>query len=238
MYYKNARVGIDIGGTKIRWIYLQHGRYRAEKEIQTPRTRAHFIRLLQTLFFSFHTRGVRHIGIGIAGVVSDTTLLESPNLPHLRNLNFSCIAPPNVSLRIDNDARCFARAEATYGHLFHTDSGLTVIFGTGIGRAVSRKGKIIPITQLMFPESWESEYQERRKHNPSSLAPFLGEKIVALISKYKPHTLILGGGTLRERHLFHTLQRELRKRGVHIPIYYSRFRKNSGALGAALLFST
>lgn len=226
--------GIDIGGTKVRWILMDKDRVVAAHETRTPKDKAEFQRAIRDLLVRLRARGVRNAGIGVAGVVSGTVLMKSPNLPALRDVNFAALAPAGMHVRVDNDARCFARAEVAFGRGRQEPSVLTIILGTGVGRALVRKGKVQMHKEFEYPEGWEREYRRRRTEDPSRLAKFLAPKIAELARKGGASLIILAGGGLRPRGMFQALRRELAKQGDH-KISRSHFRQNAAVIGAALL---
>src|SRR3989344_3945534 len=87
---------LDIGGSKIR---------TGRKEFRTPKNRKSFVSLLKK--FS----DAKRIEIGVAGVISGTRVVFSPNILYLKNFDFQKIFPKAV-LRVDNDARVFLRERA------------------------------------------------------------------------------------------------------------------------------
>src|SRR3989344_5208421 len=92
---KKTILNIDIGGTKIRANF--GGKLQ---KWNTPRTKKEFAKILEKL------PRADAVGIGVAGVISGTRVIKSPNIRYLKNFDFREIFP-KVVLRIDNDARVF-----------------------------------------------------------------------------------------------------------------------------------
>jgi predicted NBD/HSP70 family sugar kinase len=230
-------IGLDIGGTKIRGVLWDGKTVVRALETRTPKTQKDFQKTLSTLITLLSGRGaIRGIGIGAAGIVEKTTLVFSPNIPYIKEFDFRRLWPLPRSLRLDNDARCFARAEMICGagrgskNLF----GLTI--GTGIGRAYGRDGKILRLKKFEYPERWEKQYQEFRKsRNDQKLAAFLGEKLSLLLLPFQPEVVVIGGGVLKREDFFAMLRTEFRNRQLRSSIRRAIFQNNGVAVGAALL---
>lgn len=229
-------IGIDIGGTKIRGVLWAGERITRKKEDRTRNDRNGFTRQLLKLVRSLEGRcRVLRIGIGAAGVVQGTKLMTSPNIPALRNFDFKRLWPSR-NLRVDNDARCFARGEIMFGAGKGAQRVFALTIGTGIGRAFAHKGRVVKIKRLEYPERWEREYQRvRDRENKTVLAKFLAEKLAPLISRLKPDVIAIGGGLGIKKNFYGRLARELKRQGVRGTIRRSTL-KNAAALGAVLLF--
>lgn len=230
--------GIDVGGTKIRWVIMdKRRRVVAARETMTPHAKSSFSKLLKEILMDLKERNITHIGFGVAGSVSGTTLKSSRNLHALAPLDFNDVVPRGVSIRVDNDARCFARSETFLGRGKTAQRMFIITLGTGVGRAFVKQGKVMRIKRFGPAEAWEGSYQKRVGQSARDLAPFLAKGLSPLILEFVPDAVVIGGGRLRTPSLFNYLCRALRRRGVICPIYQSRFRKNAGAIGAALLVS-
>lgn len=206
---KKLVIGIDIGGSKIRTVFTT-------REIRTPKNLSEFKKALRSL-----TAKATKIGIAVPGRVRGTTFVSATNIRYIRNLNFG------VGVKIDHDARCFARAEY---HNKRTTLFLTL--GTGVGRAIGKNGKILKIKKFEYPERWESRYQKVRNGKDNrALADFLAKKLNRLIKAYGVKQIVIGGGVSARKGFVKKLQK-----AFGLPIKKSRFGKNSVAIGAAMLF--
>src|SRR3990172_2092763 len=137
-------IGVDIGGTKIRGVLWNGRKVVRAHEFPTPKNKKDFKEGLATLIA--HLSGenpVRAIGIGAAGIVEKTTLVSSPNISYIKNFAFRPLRPRSIRLRVDNDARCFARAELLSGAGRGAKSLFALTIGTGIGRGGGTGGKKI-----------------------------------------------------------------------------------------------
>jgi len=149
------RIGIDLGGTKIEALALgQNGRERARWRIPTPR--------LGDAEASYHAivdgiaglvRGIEQelgergtVGVGIPGAISLATGL-------VKNANTTCLIGHPLdrdlgralgrTVRLENDANCFALSEASDGAAAGAGTVFGVILGTGVGGGIVVRGKAL-----------------------------------------------------------------------------------------------
>jgi fructokinase len=145
------RLGIDLGGTKIEGVALDPGgREIFRKRVPTERQKgyAHILRAIRGLYRDL-TGSIRHrkhsLGLGTPGAISPRTGL-------LKNSNTVCMngKPLRRDLRkllgrefeIQNDANCFALAEALHGAGRGHRMVFGVILGTGCGGGLVLDGRI------------------------------------------------------------------------------------------------
>ena len=146
------RIGIDLGGTKIEGVVLdQTGREILRKRIATEREQGyqHILNRLK----SMHDDLVAAIsgqpttfGIGTPGAISPRTGL-------LKNSNTVCMNGQPVKadlermlgrkIEIQNDANCFAMAEALMGAGKGKKLVFGVIIGTGCGGGIVHHGEVL-----------------------------------------------------------------------------------------------
>jgi fructokinase len=144
----NPRIGIDLGGTKIEGIVLDGSRERARVRVDTPRddydaTLAAIVALVINLQ---NTAGpAATVGIGIPGTVAATGLVKNANSTWLigRPFQRDLEARLGRSVRIANDANCFAMSEAADGSAVGADVVFGVIVGTGTGAGVVVRGQVL-----------------------------------------------------------------------------------------------
>ena len=146
------RIGIDLGGTKIEGIVLDaHGRELFRQCVETEREKgyAHILNRIQAVHDALVARleGAPHtFGIGTPGVVSPRTGL-------LKNSNTVCMngQPLKADLEqrlgrqiaIQNDANCFAMAEAQLGAGRGKKLVFGIILGTGCGGGIVYNGEVL-----------------------------------------------------------------------------------------------
>src|SRR3989344_9171662 len=156
---KEKVIGIDIGGTKMRGVLWNGKKVLKTLQIDTPGNLTDFKAAFSKIA---HFLGKEEkIAVGMAGIVEKSVLVESPNIPYIKNVDFFALDSFNIK-KLDNDARCFARAEYKTGGAKGAKSVFFITLGTGIGRALGKKNKILNIKKFEYPENWEPEYQKIR----------------------------------------------------------------------------
>jgi fructokinase len=144
------RIGIDLGGTKIEGVALDgDGREIVRRRVPTEQQRGyeHIVETVGRLADELraHAPGCGVIGIGTPGALSSRTGL-------MKNSNTTCLngrdLPADVRRRIglpvivENDANCFALAEATSGAGQGARVVFGVIMGTGVGGGLVFDGRL------------------------------------------------------------------------------------------------
>lgn len=144
------RIGIDLGGTKIEGVVLDdNGERRAQVRVPTPsQSYAEIVGALTQLVATLE-REVGEtctVGIGTPGSVNPATgLMRNSNTtvmngqPLARDLE----AALGRSVRLANDANCFALSEATDGAGAGSEVVFGVILGTGVGGGVVVRGQAV-----------------------------------------------------------------------------------------------
>jgi len=144
------RVGVDFGGTKIEAIAIDdEGIERARRRVDTPRgdydASIHaIVSLVADVERAAGERG--SVGVGIPGVESPATgLIKNANSTWLigRPLHGDLERALGRSVRLANDANCFALSEATDGAAAGADVVFGVILGTGVGGGVVVHGRVL-----------------------------------------------------------------------------------------------
>jgi len=147
---ETVRIGIDLGGTKIAAIALDmQNRTLAEHRIEAPRqdytaTISAICGLIEDM--RQKTSRSASVGIGTPGSISPQTgMMQNANSvwlngkPFLKDLQGAL----GSSIRMANDADCFALSEATDGAGAGRKSVFGVIIGTGCGGGVVINGKLL-----------------------------------------------------------------------------------------------
>ncbi len=145
------RIGIDLGGTKIEGVILDEKHKECFRErIPTEREQGyeHILENIAVLYkkMAASISNAEHtFGIGTPGTVSTKTDL-------LKNSNTVCMNQKpiveditkriNHPLGIQNDANCFAMAEAIDGVGVGYDLVFGIIIGTGCGGGIVYKGEV------------------------------------------------------------------------------------------------
>jgi fructokinase len=146
------RIGIDLGGTKIEGIVLDSaGKELFRKRIATEQEGGyqHILSRIKLLYdeLAANIKNKTHtFGIGTPGAVS-------PKSGFLKNSNTPCLngqpLKPELEkllgrpIEMQNDANCFAMAEALYGAGKGKKMVFGVIMGTGCGGGIVYRGEVI-----------------------------------------------------------------------------------------------
>ena len=154
------RIGIDLGGTKIEGVVLDAGgKEILRKRIATEREHGyqHILQRIKWLHdeLAAAADGPTTFGIGTPGAVSPRTGL-------LKNSNTVCLNGQPVKadleqllkrpIAMQNDANCFALAEARLGAGRGKNLVFGVIMGTGCGGGLVHKGEVLTGPQAIAGE--------------------------------------------------------------------------------------
>ncbi|MGH6939204.1 ROK family protein [Hypericibacter sp.] len=150
-----ARIGVDLGGTKIEAILLgAAGEVLERRRVASPRGNyeatldavAALVRQLEEALATRHGGPARRlsVGVGIPGALSPATgLVKNANSTWLigkpldRDLEQRLARP----VRVANDANCFAVSEAVDGAGAGARLVFGVILGTGVGGGIAIEGR-------------------------------------------------------------------------------------------------
>jgi glucokinase len=135
-------LGIDVGGTSVKMgIIAGQGEISAYKKYETePFVREGFdkslIKAINEYLVSYP--GLKGIGIGFPGLLSADRrkVLMLPNIPAIKNLPIVDILKlefPQLTIKIENDAKCAALGEYYFGDNKGLEDFLLVTLGTGVG---------------------------------------------------------------------------------------------------------
>ena len=199
-----ARIGVDLGGTKIEAVLLDdEGRVRKRKRVPTPPNYRDALDVVTTLVRSFDlAAGVRcKVGIGTPGAwVAERGEMKNCNCAWLNGqplVDDLELAMPG-RIRIANDADCFALSEALDGAGVGARVVFGVILGTGVGGGIVVRGKV-----LAGPNGVAGEWG----HTP---LPYLGESPLESALGTRPcycgrancvETYLSGGGLVETHRL-------------------------------------
>lgn len=141
-------LGVDIGGTTIKWSVLRGTEVEATGSIDTPRVDQHAVlRAVADLTHEL-ANDLAGIGVAVPGTV-DTARRRSilvPNLPgDWHDFAFASELEQLTGLRVAflNDARAFAWAEHTSGSAKGVPNAVFITLGTGVGGAIALGGRIL-----------------------------------------------------------------------------------------------
>ena len=144
------KLGVDLGGTKIEAILLDESLNVIDrKRIPTPQNDYHqILNSISSLVIEI-SKNISDFSLGICtpGAISKQTGL-------IKNSNTQCLIGKSLKedlenklgkkISIENDANCFAMAEATLGAAIDYDLVFGVIIGTGVGGGIVIDKKLYP----------------------------------------------------------------------------------------------
>jgi len=138
------KIGIDLGGTKIEGVLLDsENNIIDKKRIDTQKNKGYdyiFNSILSIIKeISSITKEENKIGLGINGTfVKKTGLITHSSTGCLigKNLKSDLETKLNKKISLENDANCFAMAEAILGSGREHNSVFGVIIGTGVGAGI------------------------------------------------------------------------------------------------------
>ncbi len=144
------RLGVDLGGTKTELVALAGSTARWRKRVPTPREDyasivGAIVSLVREAEADLGEQGT--VGVGAPGSVSPKTgLMRNCNTAVLngRPLKTDLEAALDRTVRLANDANCFALSEASDGAGQGADVVFGVILGTGVGGGVVVGGRVLP----------------------------------------------------------------------------------------------
>lgn len=153
------RIGVDLGGTKIEAAVLDAaGGVVARRRVATPRDYGRKLSAIAELVAAVEAEaGARApaIGVGIPGSLSPATgLVRNSNSTPLNGqfLDRDLAAALGRPVRVQNDANCFALAEARAGAGQGAGTVFGVILGTGVGGGIVVDGQVLAGRNLIAGE--------------------------------------------------------------------------------------
>ncbi|KAF6247928.1 sugar kinase [Nitrosopumilus sp. b3] len=136
------KLGVDLGGTKTEAILLDENlNVITRKRVQTPKNDYEQIVNTISLLVSELTENISNFSIGVCtpGAISNQT-------GFIKNSNTQCLIGKSIKkdlenkigkkISIENDANCFAMAEAKMGAAIDYGLVFGVIMGTGVGGGI------------------------------------------------------------------------------------------------------
>ena len=149
-------IGVDFGGTKIevaladvRGVVLGRERLEARAELgpdQALRRTAQAVRRLEKAACDEHGVPVGAWAAVCPGVIQDDHIRLTPNLPGWERLAISRRLAEEFgvhAVKVANDVRAGALAEARFGALRGAEVGMYVSLGTGLGAALTIGGRVM-----------------------------------------------------------------------------------------------
>ncbi|PIN92934.1 hypothetical protein COU54_05060 [Candidatus Pacearchaeota archaeon CG10_big_fil_rev_8_21_14_0_10_31_24] len=133
---------LDIGGTNIRIAEVSKTSVKNKLIVPNTKKKDTFLKTIFQLIDKYPKPN--KIGIGIAGFVKNGIILNSPNLPDIKNLNLAKILKSKYKcpVLVENDANCAGLAELKYGSGKGKKNIILLTLGTGVGGAIILNGKL------------------------------------------------------------------------------------------------
>ena len=135
--YMGARLGVDIGGTNIKFAVINGGKKQYTSSIKTASASEDILKditdeciRIKELF------PIKTVGVGTPGIIKDG-LVSAVNLPFLEfPLEEELSKRLNITVTVDNDANCAALGEVQFGAADDCDNIILVTLGTGVGGGI------------------------------------------------------------------------------------------------------
>ena len=142
------KIGIDLGGTKTEGVLLDEDLEIVErKRVPTVQDYKKIIEIISSLVNDLKSKASGKITVGVCapGITSQKTgLIKNSNTQCLIGMplqkDLESVLGQKISM--ENDANCFAMAEAQLGAAKNYDAVFGVIMGTGVGGGIVINGKI------------------------------------------------------------------------------------------------
>ena len=142
------KIGIDVGGTKTEGVLLDEDLEIIErKRVPTVQDYKKIIKTISSLVNDLKSKasGKTTVGVCAPGITSQKTgLIKNSNTQCLIGMPLQKDLERTLGQKIlmENDANCFAMAEAQLGAAKNYDVVFGVIMGTGVGGGIVINGKI------------------------------------------------------------------------------------------------
>ncbi|WP_419907642.1 ROK family protein [Hoeflea sp.] len=145
---------LDIGGSFIKLGVSGADGLAETASISSPSDYDTFLDRLATLLLSEGIGPQDRLGISIAGSIdAENGSVHAAQLPFLASVNLAADLEAAIgtrmgaalkeSIRVENDADCFALAEATFGAGRSYENVFAIILGTGVGGAQVYRGDLV-----------------------------------------------------------------------------------------------
>jgi glucokinase len=258
----SRHLGLDLGGTYVKWVVLEDGLVAAHGQTKT-RAAAGPEAVIERLILAGQEAGpVETVGIGVPGLFNSagavTFLTNVPGewkgRPLARLVGDALGAPA----RLINDARAFALAEWTLGAARGCDTAVFAVVGTGVGGGIvvggapheGREGRAGELGhQTIDPDGplcncgnrgcVEAFVRAALEANDVRLAgKMLGIGLGNAIVLLAPDLIVVGGGVAAAgERLLRPLRKEIARRvhvSVPVEVVKAELGVLAGAIGAAL----
>ena len=249
-------IGLDIGGTKIKGVLLADSKKVLAKFIvPTPKNKVVFLKTLEKEITGLTgSKKIGGIGVGLAVPVGKHGFLEKTSkFPFMGKWNAEQFFKKfNKKVKIDNDARCFLRAETIIGAAKNKKNVVAMAVGTGIGSGIMINGKIysgnsnsageIGHTVIDNNKTFEKLAAKSAFLKYGDRSKIIGVGVANMINILNPDVVVLGGGGILSGKINFKIVRTVAAKYIvpplakKTPIIKTKLGELSPAVGAALLF--
>ncbi|HAM88096.1 MAG: ROK domain containing protein [Candidatus Falkowbacteria bacterium GW2011_GWC2_38_22] len=270
---KTYTIGIDVGGTKISAVLFDGEKVVMDYMLATPKDNLeHFLIMVKAVVDPLLERAremkvvVNGVGAGIAGVfdASGKKMLFSPNIPTINNVFLGERIEKFIGMPvlIDNDAKCFVRAEALIGAGKNYKNVFGLIVGTGIGGGWWINGDVYNGSHRGASEvdamiidsasglNLEQGYHKIMQNNPGKMSqeaiigdPLaeqvynefgrqLGIALANISNLIDPEIFVLGGGAVASSDLFLSIAKKEMKEHINSSDAAKKIKIVKSKLGA------
>jgi len=249
-------IGIDIGATKTEVVLVdEKGKVLNSFKVLTGKNKKKFLEVVFNLIRKLRIKKVSGIGIGVPGQVNNGILVKAPNLPFAQNFNLKKIIQKKFKIKtlVENDANCFALAEA---RLRKKKNLVGLTLGSGVGGGIIIGGEIhhgkdnlagefgqIVYKNKTYEDYCSGKFFERKIFNKKNFEEYgnhFGNLIDVVVNSLNPEMVVLGGSVVKSFSLF----KKSMKRSFKSKLTYPQLKrtqivvsknKHAGAIGAAFL---
>ena len=128
------KLGIDIGGSSIKVGIVSRGKIIQIEKVKTPeKNKKEFLEALFSVVDKLYSKKIKSIGIGCPGPLNEKGTLNTPNIPKNMNILDPLKKKYKIPIKLENDANCFALAEANYGKAKNAKNVVCLTLGSGVG---------------------------------------------------------------------------------------------------------
>ncbi len=135
--YSGARLGVDIGGTDIKFAVVDGKKVVYQNKIETANTAEKIIEDISAECNKIKDKySIKTMGVGAPGVIKNGRVtavnLDFKDIP----LESILTEKVNLPVTVDNDANCAALGEVEFGVAKHCKDIVLITLGTGIGGGI------------------------------------------------------------------------------------------------------
>jgi glucokinase len=242
---KTYSIGIDIGGTNMRAVIFDSKSVVADDILATPKdTLEHFMIMLYALVDPLlekaqkEKKKIKGIGIGLPGIPDQDKRKilpnTAPNLPIVWGADILDLLEQRTQIGcfLENDAKCFIRAECLVGAAKNYKNVFGITLGTGIGGGWWNNGEIYSgahggageISEMVINFEnkirLEEAYHKLTQNNPAGVAEeayrgdplaekiylemgeYLGMAFANIVNLVDPEAFVIGGSVIESSGLF------------------------------------